>query len=130
MSDTTTQTTVAAADPCWIRSNDVVDELHYPTRQAALDPDDPNDTAWRVPAVRQLDHPCVIVVCSCCGHGCDDPGECMVYHCESLAEAEDAAVEAGWVRTAHGWACSPCSAGDCGWHASVDTKPQEVASRG
>ncbi|WP_101790991.1 hypothetical protein [Nonomuraea indica] len=126
MSDTKPQT-FAAADRCWIRPNDVTDERHYPTRQAALAPDDPNDTAWGVPAVRQLDQSCLIVVCSCCGHGCDDPGECVVYHSKSLTEAEEAAVEAGWVRKARGWVCRPCSAGDCGWHVRVDKKRQEVA---
>lgn len=120
MADTKTETTITLPDSCWVRPNEVADQRHYPSRQAALVPDDPRDTDWTPPsAVRQLDHPCVIVVCGCCGHGCDDPGECMVYHCKSQAEAEETAAKAGWVRAGDGWQCGPCVAGDCGWHGTA-----------
>jgi hypothetical protein len=112
--------------PCWIRPGNVTDERHYPTRQRALGPDDPRDTEWEPPTeVRQLDKPCVIVVCDCCGDGCDDPGECMVYHCRSTEAATQEAAQAGWTRTPDGWKCGPCTAGDCDWH----TDSHEASAR-
>ncbi|WP_188197279.1 hypothetical protein [Nonomuraea sp. SYSU D8015] len=104
--------------PCWIRPGETGEQYHHPSRKAALEPDDPRDTDWTPPSVvQQLDRPCYYVVCGCCGDGCDDPGECMVYHCKSQTEAEETAATSGWVRTPSGWKCRPCSAGDCGWHA-------------
>lgn len=123
MSDTKTASTVTLTDPCWIRPNDVInDGWHYTTREEALAPDDPADADWVPPSVvRQLDKRCVYVVCGCCGEGCDIPSEGAVYHgCTTQAEAEDAAEGSGWVRTADGWACRPCSARDCGWHTSSE----------
>lgn len=118
MADTKTVPTITLMGPCWVRPNEVSEQYHYPSRERALGPDDPRDTEWTPPSVvRQLDKACVIVVCGCCGEGCDDPGECMVYHCHSAEEAEREAAQVGWTRTPDGWECRPCAQGDCAWHA-------------
>lgn len=117
MTDTKTETTITLEQPCWIRPREVAEDRHFPTREAALAPDDPHDTDWTPPGeVRQLDKPCLTVVCACCGNGCDYPGECMVYHCTSREQAERAARDAGWLETADGWKCGGCRADDCAWH--------------
>lgn len=116
MADTKTETTVLP-DPCWFRPAVVGETYHYRSREAALAPDDPRDDEWVPPVVARLGEPCVIVVCACCCRGCDEPGECVVYHASSEGEAVKAALEAGWAQTVAGWVCEPCRCGDCGWHS-------------
>src|SRR5690606_23687454 len=116
VADTKTETTVLP-DPCWFRPAVVGETYHYRSREAALAADDPRDDEWVPPVVARLGEPCVIVVCACCCRGCDEPGECVVYHASSEGEAVKAALEAGWAQTVAGWVCEPCRCGDCGWHS-------------
>ncbi|MEU6725550.1 hypothetical protein ABZ917_17725 [Nonomuraea wenchangensis] len=107
--------TVTLPEPCWIRPGEYWEERHWPSRDGALACDDPNDPDWTPPSeVRQLDQPCVVLPCVCCGDNCDYPGECAVYHSRSVENADEAARASGWERTADGWKCSDCATGGCG----------------
>lgn len=73
-------------------------------------------------APRQLDKPCMVIRCTCCGYVFDEDEDGIV-HFEDLGEARKvlAAADGGTVADDGTAKCQPCATGECDECAPVST---------
>ncbi|MEU4224337.1 hypothetical protein AB0F17_08590 [Nonomuraea sp. NPDC026600] len=101
---------------CWVLTNSDGEDLdqdgipHFPSEKHAEE-EAAKIEGDEVFKPRQLDHPCVIVACSCCEYIYDED-EDGVCHFDNLAEAEQA-LAGHWKFTRDEALCDECKPGTC-----------------